>query len=217
MELEHREAIVVASIDLVRCGLNNGTAGNISVRNGTRMLITPSGIAPHKTDASMIAAMSLDEAGDWSGPIKPSSEWRLHRDVLRHRPDVGAVVHTHSPYATILTTQHREIPALHYMIAAFGGPVIRCTPYVAFGTQELSDLILEYLGDRHGVLLGNHGMVATGATLPQAVWRATELEALAKMYVLASATGTPVILSDDEIARTIDRFSDYGMTKKPSA
>ena len=210
--MDIREAIVVASIDLVRSGLNNGTAGNISVREGDQMLITPSGIAPDKTDASMIAALPLSGSGEWSGRTKPSSEWRLHRDILCRREDVGAVVHTHSPYATILATQQREIPALHYMIAAFGGSVIRCTPYVAFGTQELSDLILAYLGHRHGVLLGNHGMVATGATLEQAMWRATELEALARMYVVASATGTPVILSDLEIERTIERFQDYGMT-----
>ena len=211
MDIDQRGAIVAASINLVRLGLNNGTAGNISVRAGERMLITPSGVAPDETDPTMIAVMLLTGTGDWSGPMRPSSEWRLHRDVLRHRDDVGAVVHTHSPYATVLATQHREIPALHYMIAAFGGPVIRCTPYIAFGTQELSDLIVEYLGSRHGVLLGNHGMVATGATLEQAMWRAVELEALAKMYLLASATGTPVILPDAEIERTIERFRDYGM------
>ncbi len=211
MDIDQRGAIVAASINLVRLGLNNGTAGNISVRAGERMLITPSGVAPDETDPTMIAVMLLTGTGDWSGPMRPSSEWRLHRDVLRHRDDVGAVVHTHSPYATVLATQHREIPALHYMIAAFGGPVIRCTPYIAFGTQELSDLIVEYLGSRHGVLLGNHGMIATGATLEQAMWRAVELEALAKMYLLASATGTPVILPDAEIERTIERFRDYGM------
>ena len=96
------------------------------------------------------------------------------------------MVHTHSLYATVLATQHRTIPALHYMIAAFGGPLIRCTPHAPFGTQALSDLIVEYLGDRHGVLLGNHGMVATGTTLEQAMWRAAELELLAKITVLAT-------------------------------
>ena len=138
----------------------------------------------------------------------------MHRDVLVNRPDVGAVVHTHSLYATILSTQHRVIPALHYMIAAFGGPEIRCTPYAPFGTQALSDLIVTNLGDRHGVLLGNHGMVTTGYTLDQAMWRAAELETLAKMYVIASATGKPAILPDDEIAQVVSRFADYGMTAK---
>ncbi len=218
-ELNHgeahlREAVVAANLALAHAGLNQGTAGNVSARHGSSLLITPSGIPPQRVDAAMIAAMPLDGDGAWSGPAKPSSEWRLHRDIIVARPDVGAVVHAHSTYATVLATQHREIPALHYMIAAFGGPVIRCTPYVPFGTQALSDLIVTYLGGRHGVLLGNHGMVVTGATLDQAVWRAGELEALAKMYIFATLAGTPVILHDDEVARTVERFATYGMTAR---
>lgn len=213
MDRDLRQALVEASLELVRTGLNQGTAGNISVRAAPGMLITPSGIPPAKTAAAMIAAMALDGDGGFPpGAAKPSSEWRLHRDILVHRPDVQAIVHTHSLYATILSTQHRSIPALHYMIAAFGGPEIRCTPYAPFGTQALSDLIVTHLGDRHGVLLGNHGMVVTGATLDQAMWRAAELETLAKMYVIASATGAPAILPDDEIADVVARFADYGMT-----
>ena len=209
-----RDALVAANRELIRLGLNQGTAGNVSVREGTDMLITPSGLPVEDVDAATIARMALDGDGAWTGPKRPSSEWRLHRDILCARPDVGAVVHTHSPYATVLATQHREIPALHYMIAAFGGSVIRCTPYVPFGTQALSDLIVEYLGPRHGVLLGNHGMVAIGATLAQAMWRAAELESLAALTVRASPSGTPVILTKAEIARTIERFADYGMTAK---
>ncbi len=210
-ETELREAIVAASLDLIRTGLNQGTAGNICVRDGTRMLITPSGIPPERTAADMIAIVPLDGEG-WSGSRPPSSEWRLHRDILLRRDDIGAVVHTHSPYATVLATQRRDIPALHYMIAAFGDAVIRCTPYAPFGTQALSDLIIEHLGHRHGVLLGNHGMVATGATLEQAMWRASELEGLAKLYVLASTGGKPVLLSAEEINHSIERFASYGMT-----
>ena len=208
-----RRALADASRELVRLGLNQGTAGNISVRHGEEMLITPSGVPPERTGPEMMAAMMLvgGEEPAWQGPNKPSSEWRLHRDILRHRADVGAIVHTHSFYATVLATQHREIPALHYMIAAFGGPRIRCTPYVPFGTQGLSDLVLGHLGSLHGVLLGNHGMVVTGRDLEQAMWRATELETLAKLTVISDATGTPVLLGDDEIARTVKRFADYGL------
>ena len=207
-----RSALVAANLRLVREGLNQGTSGNVSARYGGTMLITPSGIPAEDVEAAMIAAMPLAGDGDWSGPAKPSSEWRLHRDILQARPDVGAVVHTHSLYATVLATQHRPIPALHYMIAAFGGPVIPCTPYAPFGTQALSDLIVTHLGARHGVLLGNHGVVATGTTLEQAVWRAGELELLARMTVLATLGPTPpVILHDAEIAHTIARFAGYGL------
>ena len=209
-----RKALVEAAIDLVRTGLNAGTAGNISLRHDATMLITPSGVPAAATSPAMIAAMPLSAEGTWSGPAKPSSEWRLHRDILIRRPDIGAVVHTHSVYATVLATQHRAIPALHYMIAAFGVPEIRCTPYQPFGTQALSDVVAEHLGEGHGVLLGNHGMVATGHTLAQAMWRAAELEGLAKMFYLASCGGRPVILPDAEIARTIERFADYGMTAR---
>ena len=213
-----RRALVEAGIELVRSGLNQGTAGNISVRFGNAMLITPSGIPPHEVVPDEMAEMTLGRAQSvptWTGPRKPSSEWRLHRDILVHRPEVGAVVHTHSLYATVLATQHRDIPALHYMIAAFGGPAIRCTPYAPFGTQALSDLILEHMGARHGVLLGNHGMVAVGRSLDQAMWRAAELESLAKTYVIATlGGGTPVILPDAEIEATVARFADYGMTAR---
>lgn len=209
-----RRALADASRELVRLGLNQGTAGNISVRHGEDMLVTPSGIPPEQILPETIAALPLENDEDpprWRGANKPSSEWRLHRDILRSRRDVGAVVHTHSLYATVLATQHRGIPAVHYMIAAFGGPRVRCTPYAPFGTQALSDLIIEHLGSLHAVLLGNHGMVVTGRDLEQAMWRAVELESLAKLTVVASATGTPVLLSDDEIARTVERFADYGL------
>ena len=212
-----RAALVAANLRLVREGLNQGTSGNLSVRDGGRMLITPSGVPAERVEPAMIAAMPLAGDGDWSGPAKPSSEWRLHRDILVARPDVGAVVHTHSPYATVLATQHRPIPALHYMVAAFGGPTVRCTPYAPFGTQALSDLIVAHLGDRHGVLLGNHGMVATGTTLEQAVWRAGELELLARLTVLATLGATPpVVLPEDEIARTLARFAGYGLNDPPA-
>ncbi len=209
-----RRALADASRELVRLGLNQGTAGNISLRHGEEMLITPSGIPPERTTPEVMATMMIvddEEPSAWHGSNKPSSEWRLHRDIFRFRADVGAIVHTHSLYATVLATQHREILALHYMIAAFGGPRIRCTPYAPFGTQALSDLILEHLGSLHAVLLGNHGMVVTGRDLEQAMWRAAELETLAKLTVVAGATGTPVLLSDDEIARTVERFAGYGL------
>jgi L-fuculose-phosphate aldolase len=214
-EQDLRAALVKQGRELERAGVNQGTSGNFSVRYGTAMLITPSGIPYDILTPDMIAKMPLgEENGAWSGPCPPSSEWRFHIDILRARPEVGAVIHTHAVYATTLSLLHMPIPATHYMIAAFGGPNVRCTDYAPYGTKELSELVLEGLQDRTGVLLGQHGMVVVGLDLGQAAWRAVELETLAKMYYLARAIGTPKILPDDEIMRTVERFKTYGYRPK---
>ncbi|MBI1869266.1 MAG: class II aldolase/adducin family protein [Methylocystis sp.] len=211
-----REAIVAAGRDMNRLGINHGTCGNISARDGETMLITPSGIPYDDAQPEMIARMPLEgAAGAFEGPLPPSSEWRFHLDILRARNDVNAVVHAHSIYATTLSALRRDIPAVHYMIAIFGVNTIRCADYASFGTAELSERAVASLGQGHGVLLANHGMIVTGATLAQAMWRAVELEALAKTYYLASLAGPPVVLSDDEIARTIERFGSYGLRSTP--
>lgn len=206
-----REAIVVAAREMNALGINQGTAGNISLREGDAMLITPSGVPYAAMTPEMIAVVPLAGEGRASGPLAPSSEWRIHRDILRARDDVNAVVHTHSLHATTLAVLRRDIPAVHYMIAAFGAAKIRCTDYAPFGTQELSDLAVEGLGRAHGVLLGNHGMIVTAADLDKAMWRAVELEALARVYYLARLAGEPVVLPDDEISREIARFETYGL------
>ncbi len=176
-----------------------------------RCVITPSAIPYDVLRPEMLALMPLSgEYGAWSGPLKPSSEWRFHLDIMRARPDIGAIVHSHPPYCTALAMLNRPILAAHYMIALFGGPVIECAKYAPYGTKELSDLAIAGLGDRHGVLLGNHGAIATGATLESAMHRAVEMEALARMYYLAIAVGRPAILSDEEIARIVERFKSYG-------
>jgi L-fuculose-phosphate aldolase len=224
-ERDLRQGLVTRCRDLEKFGLNQGTAGNLSVRFGDAMLITPSAVPYDLLKPDMIARMPLDrDYGAWMGPLPPSSEWRIHLDILRARPEVGALIHTHSLYATTLSMLRKPIPAAHYMIAAFGGPSIRCTDYAPFGTPELSELALAGLEDRTGVLLGSHGMVVLGATLDEAMWRAGELETIAKMFYLASSIGKPEILSDDEIARIVERFKNYGYqapkeraeTKKPA-
>ncbi|MGQ0445559.1 MAG: class II aldolase/adducin family protein [Beijerinckiaceae bacterium] len=207
-----RDKIVRAAREINALGINQGTAGNISVRDADAMLITPSGIPYATMTPDMIAAVSLLEADlAFEGPHQPSTEWRFHRDIFRARGDVNAVVHTHPLYATTLSVLRRDIPAVHYMIAAFGDSKIRCTDYAPYGTAELSQLAVAGLGRAHGVLLGNHGAIVTGAGLDKALWRAVELEALAKIYYLATLAGTPVVLPDDEIARTIERFKNYGL------
>ncbi|WP_297299263.1 class II aldolase/adducin family protein [uncultured Methylovirgula sp.] len=211
IETKLRKALVDSCLELERLQINRGTSGNLSVRLDDSMLITPSGIPYDRLTPDMLASMSLaTKDGSSTGPHRPSSEWRMHRDILRARPDDGAVIHTHSIYATALSMLREEIPAAHYMIAAFGGSNVRCTPYAPYGTQELSDLVVEGLRDRHGVLLGQHGMLVTGRDLGQAMWRAVELETLAKMYVIARSIGQPHILPDEEIALTVERFKSYG-------
>jgi L-fuculose-phosphate aldolase len=210
-EKELRVAIIAQCRALNSLGLNQGTSGNISARLGEAMLITPSGVPYNDMRPEMLPRMPLGgEYGAWSGRYKPSTEWRFHLDILRARPDVGAIVHSHPIYATALSMLHKPIPAAHYMIALFGGPTIRCTPYAPYGTKELAELAVAGLEGRSGVLLGNHGMIVTGATLTEAMWRASELETLAKMYYLALVAGRPVILADDEILHTVERFKSYG-------
>lgn len=197
-------------------GLNQGTSGNISVRDGNVMLITPSGIDYDTMSPEMIAVMPLDaEDGAYEGPVKPSSEWQFHRDILRARSDVGAIVHTHSMYATTLAMTRRNIPACHYMVAAFGGNDVRCASYARFGTPELSRLAVEALEGRNGCLLANHGMIAAGATLDKAMWLAVELETLAKQYYLSLAIGCPVLLTDAEMADAHAAFATYGRSDPP--
>ena len=210
-----REAIVAACRRLDAAGLNRGTSGNVSARLGAAMFVTPSGVPSETMSAASIARMPLDAEdgardGAYEGPRKPSTEWRFHRDILRARPEIGAVVHTHSPFATILAIARRPIPACHYMVAAFGGPDVRVADYRTFGTQALSDAALAALDGRLGCLLANHGAIAIGPTLDAALRLAVELETLAMQYYHALLIGGPAILPDAEIAAVRDRFAGYG-------
>lgn len=210
-ELSLRKKMIEHCLAMNATGLNQGTSGNLSARYKDAILITPSGIPYEAMKPGDIAAMPIDgDCGAWEGPFKPSSEWRFHLDIMKSRPEVGGVVHTHSTYATILSMTGREIPAGHYMIAAFGGPTIRCAPYRRFGSKELSDAALEALEGRAGCILANHGMIAIGADLDRAMWLAVELETLARQYYHALLIGGPAILSDEEIAEVVEMFRDYG-------
>ncbi len=197
---------------MARLGVNQGTAGNISVRWRDGLLITPSGLPYDEMDAGDIVFMDMN--GGHAAGLVPSSEWRFHRDILAARAGVGAVVHAHPVYCTAFAMCRKEIPAAHYMIAAVGGPTIRCARYQSYGTPELSAAALEALEGRHGALLANHGMIATGPDLKEALWLAVEMETLARQYAVALGIGTPVILDDEEIARTVEKFKDYGLKRR---
>ena len=217
-EQHKRRDIVAACLWINSSGLNPGTAGNISVRYGDTMLISPSGVPYEQLEPEDIVAMTLTgEYGSYvaSGTNVPSSEWRFHLDIMRARPDVGAIVHTHSLYATVLACARKDIPPVHYMIAAAGGSSIRCSRYATYGTAELSQAALEALKDRNCCILANHGMIATGPNLAKAQWLAVELETIAKQYYLTLCIGGPVLLGEAEIAQVKERFKGYG--PKPKA
>ncbi len=206
--LAERKAIVAASREMNRLGINQGTSGNIGLRIPGGFLVTPTGVPAARLTPRMIVRMGFD--GRHEGPYLPSSEWRFHRDILAARPDAAAVVHCHAMFATTLAIARREIPAIHYMLAAAGGPTIRCAPYATYGTQELSDHALAALTDRNACLLANHGMIALGPTLERALWLAVEVETLAAQYWRVLQIGGPALLTDEEIGTVLARFGGYG-------
>jgi L-fuculose-phosphate aldolase len=218
-DTDQRQAIVDACRQMNALGINQGTSGNISVRAGAMMLITPSATPYHLMQPEQIAEMPIEgEYGAWRGPLKPSTEWRFHLDILRARPEFRAIVHTHATYCTTLAIARKEIPACHYMVAAFGGNSVRCGDYATYGTKALSEHALRALEGRNACLLANHGMIVCGPTLEKAMWLAVELETIAKQYYLSLAIGGPVLLSDAAIAETAAGFASYGLQDaKPPA
>jgi len=182
------------------------------------LLVTPSGVPTESLKPEDIVRMSFD--GEWKAAsgLKPSSEWRIHRDLLRARGDVGAVVHAHSLSATALATLRRDIPAFHYMVAVAGGDSIRCASYATFGSEELSQNALAALEGRKACLLANHGMVACGADLGDAFHLAVEVERLAETYRRALQVGEPVLLPREEMERVLRKFAaGYGYGSEPAA
>ena len=189
-------------------GINQGSAGNVSLRHGDGFLITPSGLPYAALKPEDIVFVDLD--GTSEGPLQPSSEWRMHRDIYAARAEAGAVLHAHSIFATALSCLRIDIPAFHYMVAVAGGSDIRCADYALFGTQALSDNMLAALKDRRACLLGTHGMICFHDNLDKVLALAVEVETLAKQYWHARQAGEPIILSDDEMSAVLKQFSSYG-------
>ena len=212
-----RAALAETARQTASVGLNKGASGNASVRMGEGFLITPSGLPNDTLKPDQMVAVGID--GQSSGSLKPSSEWRIHRDIYRARPEVQAVVHAHSPHAVSLACLRRGIPPFHYMVAAAGGKDIRCATYATFGTQALSDAVLAALQARRACLMANHGLVAVGASLDAALSLAVEVEDLCAQFWRASLMGAPVLLSDAEMDEVLERFKHYGQrgTDQPDA
>lgn len=203
-----RQRIIEACHQMERSGLNRGTSGNVSCREGDHFLITPSGVPVPQLRPESIVAMGFK--GEIIGEGKPSSEWHFHLDLLKNRPELNAIVHTHSPHATALACLREDLPAFHYMIAIAGGDSVRCAPYALFGTEALSAHAVNAMKDRKACLLANHGLIAAGRDLDEAMAVATEIESLCQQYLLARQTGQPVLLSSEEMLAVIDRFRSYG-------
>ena len=143
---EKRQSIIDACLRMNVLGINQGTSGNISLRHGEGMLVTPTSTPYEAMRPEHIVYMHLD--GSHDPAQRPSSEWRFHRDILKGRPEVNAIVHAHPPYSTMLAIMGMEIPPVHYMVACAGGDSIRCAPYATFGTQELSEHAVRALEGR---------------------------------------------------------------------
>jgi L-fuculose-phosphate aldolase len=202
-----RQAIIATALQMNALGINRGKSGNVSARVGGGFLITPSALPYDQTHPEDIVTVRDD--GSATGRRVPSSEWRFHRAIYAARPEVQAIVHAHSPFATTLACLDRRIPAFHYMVAVAGGPDIRCASYATFGTPELADEVLRTLDGRKACLLSHHGMIATGGSLEAALALAVEVETLAEMYWRVLQIGEPTILSEQEMKVVLARFADY--------
>ena len=205
---DRRDDLITTARAMQPAGLNKGTSGNVSLRHGEGFYITPTGMPYDKLVADDIPLMALD--GSHVGARKPSSEWRFHRDLYAARPEVGAVLHAHSPFAVSLACLRRDIPPFHYMIARFGGDTVRCADYALFGSQALSDAALLAMLDRKACLLANHGLLVAGRDLDEALALAIELEELCEQYWRACQLGAPVLLSATEMAEVLVKFSGSG-------
>jgi L-fuculose-phosphate aldolase len=193
-------------------GLNRGTSGNVSARLGEGMLVTPSGVPPERLSPDAMVFVGSDDSIA-AGQLKPSSEWRMHMQILRRRPDVGAVVHCHSRHATILACAGRPIPAVHYMVGVSGGASVPVAPYATFGSEDLADIVVATLDGRRAALMANHGQIAVAPTLGSALMIAEEIEEQAAVYWGCLAIGGPNLLSDDQMDEILIRFGSYGQAK----
>jgi L-fuculose-phosphate aldolase len=203
-----RDAAVAAVCKLDALGMNRGSTGNVSLRHAQGMLITPTGMGADDLRPQDMVWLGWD--GTQRGQWQPSSEWHFHQAIYRARPDLNAVVHTHSVHAAALACLRRPLPSFHYMVAVAGGDDVPCVPYHLFGTEALSAAVASAFTDRDACLMANHGLVAAGATLPRALKVVQEVESLCEVYLKALAVGEPVLLTRAQMAEVIAKFKAYG-------
>ena len=203
-----RKQVIETCLAMNEEGINQGTSGNVSVRTEEGFLITASGIPYKKMKPHHVVEMDLE--GGYRGDFLPSTEWRMHLDIFKNRPEAKAIVHTHSTYATALACLRKEVPAFHYMIGVTGGASLRCSDYAEFGTPELSTVMLKAMEGRSACLLANHGQICFGPNLEKALWLAGEIESTCHQYWAALLAGKPVVLDETQMASVLRRFKSYG-------
>ena len=204
-----RQAVIAPARAMSTRGLTPGRSGNVSCRWDGGMLITPSGMAYDGIEPDDVVAIAADGTAA-PGSRRPSSEWRFHLAVYLARPDIAAVVHTHSMHATVLACAHTAIPAFHYMVAVAGGRDFPLVPYATFGTEALSEHVVSGVRARNACLMANHGQIAVGVSLEAALELAADVEVLAEQYCKVLAIGATHILPDAEMDRVIKKFKSYG-------
>ena len=214
-----RQQLVTVARRMNGTGLNQGTSGNLSVRIEEGILVTPSSLPYEQMEVGDLVALDLSGQPLKEKQRRPSSEWRLHADVLSCRPEAMAVLHCHPIHATALACHDRGIPAFHYMVAVAGGDEIRCAPYATFGTKALSDNVVNALAQRNACLLARHGMVTLGKDLESALRVAVEVETLARMYLQALQLGEPPLLSMQQMQAVHAQFRGlhYGQADQISS
>ncbi|HUJ59788.1 MAG TPA: class II aldolase/adducin family protein [Kofleriaceae bacterium] len=213
MTMRLRDELVVTSRRMAELGLTPGMSGNVSVRSPSGLIITPSGMPYAELRPDDVVELKPDGSAR-PGQRTPSTEWQLHRDILGARQDAEAIVHTHSLFCTTLSMLRRPIPAVHYMIVLAGADEIPCADYATFGSPQLALNAVAALRGADACLLANHGMVALGRSLPDALKLAAEVETLAAQYWHAAQLGAPHVLDRDELVKVRDRFARYGQRRR---
>ncbi|MCD4671355.1 MAG: L-fuculose-phosphate aldolase [Anaerolineaceae bacterium] len=211
MRLEkERKAIVEYGQKLIRAQLTTGTGGNLSIMNRAEGLVAikPSGVDYFAMKPEDVVVVDMD-GQKVEGRLKPSSEISFHLGLFKHRPDINAVVHTHQVYATTIACLNWELPAVHYLVGLAGNKV-PVAPYATYGSKELSENILNTIGNYNACLMANHGLVTLGVNIAAAFAVAEELELVSRLYYQAKCIGEPAILSDDEMIPAMEKLNTGG-------
>jgi L-fuculose-phosphate aldolase len=207
-----RDSAVAAVRRLDALGMNRGSTGNVSLRCGEGMLITPTGMGADDLRPQDMVWRGWD--GSLRGAWQPSSEWHFHQAIYLARPELSAVLHTHSMHAAALACLRRPLPSFHYMVAVAGGDDVPCVPYHLFGTEALSAAVAAAFAERDACLMANHGLVAGGVTLARAMKVLQEIESLCEIYLKALAVGEPTLLTREQMSDVIEKFKGYGETAR---